>query len=261
MSQAILEVNHVTAGYGDTEVLHDVSLAVYPAEVIGIVGQSGSGKTSLLNCVLQLEPNLEISSGEMLYSHQNLLTLNKKEYRRLFQDEIAVIFQNSNFTLVPTRKISSQFYETTRGRLTQVETRQKAYRLFEQLELKNPERIFHGYPFELSIGMAQRVAVSLALMNDPSLLLCDEPTSALDVKSAFEMVRQLKQLKEEKGMTMVVVTHNIALAAQLCDRIAVMHQGHIVEVQDTKTLIESPMHAYTKQLLAALPKTEDLWNG
>ena len=109
--------------------------------------------------------------------------------------------------------------------------------------------------------MAQRVAVSLALMNDPSLLLCDEPTSALDVKSAFEMVRQLKQLKEEKGMTMVVVTHNIALAAQLCNRIAVMHQGCIVEVQDTKTLIESPMHAYTKQLLAALPKTEDLWNG
>lgn len=261
MSQAILEVNNVTAGYGDTEVLHDVSLAVYPAEVIGIVGQSGSGKTSLLNCVLQLEPNLEISSGEILYSDQNLLTLNKKEYRRLFQDEIAVIFQNSNFTLVPTRKISSQFYETTRGRLTQVETRQKAYRLFEQLELKNPERIFHGYPFELSIGMAQRVAVSLALMNDPSLLLCDEPTSALDVKSAFEMVRQLKQLKEEKGMTMVVITHNIALAAQLCDRIAVMHQGHIVEVQDTKNLIESPMHAYTKQLLAALPKTEDLWNG
>ena len=261
MSQAILEINHVTAGYGETEVLHDVSLAVYPAEVIGIVGQSGSGKTSLLNCVLQLEPNLEISSGEILYSHQNLLTLNKKEYRRLFQDEIAVIFQNSNFTLVPTRKISSQFYETTRGRLTQGETRQKAYRLFEQLELKNPEHIFHGYPFELSIGMAQRVAVSLALMNDPSLLLCDEPTSALDVKSAFEMVRQLKQLKEEKGMTMVVVTHNIALAAQLCDRIAVMHQGRIVEVQDTKTLIESPMHAYTKQLLAALPKTEDLWNG
>lgn len=260
MSQAILEVNHVTAGYGDTEVLHDVSLAAYPAEVIGIVGQSGSGKTSLLNCVLQLEPNLEISSGEILYSHQNLLTLNKKEYRRLFQDEIAVIFQNSNFTLVPTRKISSQFYETTRGRLTQVETRQKAYHLFEQLELKNPERIFHGYPFELSIGMAQRVAVSLALMNDPSLLLCDEPTSALDVKSAFEMVRQLKQLKKEKGMTMVVVTHNIALAAQLCDRIAVMHQGCIVEVQDTKTLIESPMHAYTKKLLAALPKTEGLWN-
>ena len=261
MRQAILEVNNVTAGYGDTEVLHDVSLTVYPAEVIGIVGQSGSGKTSLLNCVLQLEPNLEITSGEILYSNQNLLTLNKKEYRRLFQDEIATIFQNSNFTLVPTRKISSQFYETTKGRLTQEETRQKAYLLFEQFKLKNPERIFHGYPFELSIGMAQRVAVSLALMNDPSLLLCDEPTSALDVKSAYEMVRQLKQLKEEKGMTMVVITHNIALAAQLCDRIAVMHQGCIVEVQDTKTLIESPMHAYTKQLLAALPKTEDLWNG
>ena len=261
MRQAILEVNNVTAGYGDTEVLHDVSLTVYPAEVIGIVGQSGSGKTSLLNCVLQLEPNLEITSGEILYSNQNLLTLNKKEYRRLFQDEIAIIFQNSNFALVPTRKISSQFYETTRGRLAKEEIRQKAYHLFEQFELKNPERIFHSYPFELSIGMAQRVAVSLALMNDPSLLLCDEPTSALDVKSAYEMVRQLKKLKEEKGMTMLVITHNIALAAQLCDRIAVMHQGHIVEVQDTKTLIESPMHAYTKQLLAALPKTEDLWNG
>lgn len=261
MSQAILELNHVTAGYGDIEVLHDVSLAVYPAEVIGIVGQSGSGKTSLLNCILQIEQNLKVTSGEILYLNQNLLTLNKKEYRRLFRDEISIIFQNSNFTLVPTRKISSQFYETTKGRLTKEETRQKAYRLFEKFELKNHERIFHSYPFELSIGMAQRVAVSLALMNDPSLLLCDEPTSALDVKSAYEMVRQLKQLKKEKGMTMVVITHNIALAAQLCDRIAVMHQGCIVEVQDTKTLIESPMHAYTKQLLAALPKTEDLWNG
>ena len=261
MSRAILEVNHVTAGYGDIEVLHDVSLAVYPAEVIGIVGQSGSGKTSLLNCILQIEQNLKVTSGEISHLNQNLLTLNKKEYRRLFRDEISIIFQNSNFTLVPTRKISSQFYETTRGRLAKEEIRQKAYRLFEQFELKNPERIFHSYPFELSIGMAQRVAVSLALMNGPSLLLCDEPTSALDVKSAYEMVRQLKQLKEEKGMTMVVITHNIALAAQLCDRIAVMHQGCIVEVQDTKTLIESPMHAYTKQLLAALPKTEDLWNG
>ena len=261
MSQAILELNHVTAGYGDIEVLHDVSLAVYPAEVIGIVGQSGSGKTSLLNCILQIEQNLKVTSGEILYLNQNLLTLNKKEYRRLFRDEISIIFQNSNFTLVPTRKISSQFYETTKGRLTKEETRQKAYRLFEKFELKNPERIFHSYPFELSIGMAQRVAVSLALMNGPSLLLCDEPTSALDVKSAYEMVRQLKQLKEDKGMTMLVITHNIARAAQLCDRIAVMHQGCIVEVQDTKTLIESPMHAYTKQLLAALPKTEDLWNG
>ena len=261
MSQAILELNHVTAGYGDIEVLHDVSLAVYPAEVIGIVGQSGSGKTSLLNCILQIEQNLKVTSGEISHLNQNLLTLNKKEYRRLFRDEISIIFQNSNFTLVPTRKISSQFYETTKGRLTKEETRQKAYRLFEKFELKNPERILHSYPFELSIGMAQRVAVSLALMNGPSLLLCDEPTSALDVKSAYEMVRQLKQLKEDKGMTMLVITHNIALAAQLCDRIAVMHQGCIVEVQDTKTLIESPMHAYTKQLLAALPKTEDLWNG
>ena len=261
MSQAILEVNHVTAGYGDIEVLHDVSLAVYPAEVIGIVGQSGSGKTSLLNCILQIEQNLKVTSGEISHLNQNLLTLNKKEYRRLFRDEISIIFQNSNFTLIPTRKISSQFYETTKGRLAKEETRQKAYRLFDKFELKNPKRIFHSYPFELSIGMAQRVAVSLALMNGPSLLLCDEPTSALDVKSAYEMVRQLKQLKEEKGMTMVVITHNIALAARLCDRIAVMHQGCIVEVQDTKTLIQSPMYAYTKQLLAALPKTEDLWNG
>ena len=151
MSQAILEVNHVTAGYGDTEVLHDVSLAVYPAEVIGIVGQSGSGKTSLLNCVLQLEPNLEISSGEILYSHQNLLTLNKKEYRRLFQDEIAVIFQNSNFTLVPTRKISSQFYETTKGRLTQGETRQTGnYEIYVQDSLIQTSQI-NDMPFDESL--------------------------------------------------------------------------------------------------------------
>lgn len=260
MRQPILELKNITAGYSNTEVLHDVSLSVYPTEVIGIVGQSGSGKTSLLNCILQLEPNLKMDAGEILYSNQNLLDINQREYRRLFQGEMATIFQNSNFTLVPTRKISSQFYETTKGRLSKEETRQKAYELFQQFELKNPERIFNGYPFALSIGMAQRVAVSLALMNDPNLLLCDEPTSALDVKSAYEMIRQLKRLKEENGMTMVVITHNIALAVQLCDRIAVMYQGDIVEVQETKTLIENSMHAYTKKLLAALPKTEDLWN-
>lgn len=144
--------------------------------------------------------------------------------------------------------------------MSKEETRQKAYDLFRKFELKEPERIFNSYPFALSIGMAQRVAVSLALMNDPNLLLCDEPTSALDVKSAYEMVQQLKLLKEEKGMTMVVITHNIALAAQLCNRIAVMYQGRIVEVQETKTLIRNPMHAYTKELFAALPKTEDLWD-
>ena len=195
MRQLILEIKNVIARYGDAKVLHDVSLSVYPSEVIGIVGQSGSGKTSLLNCILQLEPNLKIDAGEILYTNQKLLDMNQREYRQLFKDEIA-----------------------------------------------------------------QRVAVSLALMNDPKLLLCDEPTSALDVKSAYEMVQQLKRLKEEKGMTMVVITHNIALAAQLCNRIAVMYQGRIVEVQETNTLIKNPMHAYTKELLAALPKTEDLWD-
>ncbi len=260
MRQPILELKNVIARYSDTEVLHDVSLSVYPTEVIGIVGQSGSGKTSLLNCILQLEPNLKIDAGEILYTNQKLLDMNQREYRQLFKDEIATIFQNSNFSLVPTRKISSQFYETTNGKLSREETRQKAYGLFRKFELKEPERIFNSYPFALSIGMAQRVAVSLALMNDPNLLLCDEPTSALDVKSASEMVQQLKLLKEEKGMTMVVITHNIALAAQLCNRIGVMYQGRIIEVQETNTLIQNPMHAYTKELLAALPKTEDLWD-
>ena len=257
MRQLILEIKNVIARYGDAKVLHDVSLSVYPSEVIGIVGQSGSGKPSLLNCILQLE---QIDAGEILYTNQKLLDMNQREYRQLFKDEIATIFQSSNFSLVPTRKISAQFYETTNGKLSREETRQKAYDLFRKFELKEPERIFNSYPFTLSIGMAQRVAVSLALMNDPKLLLCDEPTSALDVKSAYEMVQQLKRLKEEKGMTMVVITHNIALAAQLCNRIAVMYQGRIVEVQETNTLIKNPMHAYTKELLAALPKTEDLWD-
>ena len=136
MRQPILELKNITAGYSNTEVLHDVSLSVYPTEVIGIVGQSGSGKTSLLNCILQLEPNLKIDAGEILYSNQNLLDINQREYQRLFQGEMATIFQNSNFTLVPTRKISSQFYETTKGRLSKEETRQKAYELFQQFELK-----------------------------------------------------------------------------------------------------------------------------
>ena len=162
MRQPILELKNVIARYSDTEVLHDVSLSIYPSEVIGIVGQSGSGKTSLLNCILQLELNLKIDAGEILYKNQNLLDMTQRKYRQLFHDEIATIFQSSNFSLVPTRKISSQFYETTNGKLSREETRQKAYDLFRKFELKEPERIFNSYPFALSIGMAQRVAVSLA---------------------------------------------------------------------------------------------------
>jgi len=256
----MIEVKHLYKAFGDKEVLKDINAVFEDGKTNLIIGQSGSGKTSLLNCILQLEPNLKIDAGEILYTNQKLLDMNQREYRRLFKDEIATIFQSSNFSLVPTRRISAQFYETTNGKLSREETRQKAYDLFRKFELKEPERIFNSYPFTLSIGMAQRVAVSLALMNDPKLLLCDEPTSALDVKSAYEMVQQLKRLKEEKGMTMVVITHNVALAAQLCNRIAVMYQGRIVEVQETNTLIKNPMHAYTKELLAALPKTEDLWD-
>ncbi|MCI5723767.1 MAG: ABC transporter ATP-binding protein [Erysipelotrichaceae bacterium] len=254
----ILDIHDLSASYDQQEILKHVSIHLEQGQVLGIVGESGSGKTTLLNCILQLDKYLCINGGQLRYKDINLLQLSTKERRQLYRKDIATIFQSSNEMLVPTRRIQDQFYETTKGLFTKKETKEKAISLFEQFALENPERILHSYPFELSLGMAQRVAIALALIHQPKLLLCDEPTSALDVKNANEVMELLRMYKEKEKMSMLLITHHLGLAGKLCDDIAVMYRGEIVEHNSAETIFSTPHHPYTKQLLHALPKVEQV---
>mgnify|MGYP000922048869 CR=1 FL=1 len=232
----------------DIHALDGVNFEVEKGQVVIVAGASGAGKSTILNILGGMDT---ITSGKVIVDGKHVDAMNEKELTDYRRFDIGFVFQFynlvQNLTALENVELASEICKDPLNPVT----------VLEQVGLQDR---MHNFPAQLSGGEQQRVAIARAIAKNPKLLLCDEPTSALDVKSAYEMIRQLKRLKEENGMTMVVITHNIALAVQLCDRIAVMYQGDIVEVQETKTLIENPMHAYTKQLLAALPKTEDLWN-
>ena len=246
----MIELKQVSKSFGERELFSNLSMTFEAGKVYALIGSSGSGKTTLMNMIGKLESY----DGTIFYRGKDLANYKSSDF---FRHELGYLFQN--FGLIENQSIEENLKLGLIGqKLSRSEQRLRQKQALEQVGLAYldlDKRIF-----ELSGGESQRVALAKVILKNPPLILADEPTSALDVKSAYEMIRQLKRLKEENGMTMVVITHNIALAVQLCDRIAVMYQGDIVEVQETKTLIENPMHAYTKQLLAALPKTEDLWN-
>ena len=256
MNNHLLEINNLGCSYGEADVIKNISFTVDKAEIVGIAGESGSGKSTLFNSILGLKNNLKIKSGEIKFKNKDLLNLNPKEKRQLFGKEIGCVFQSSSVSLVPTRRISSQFEESVLSKIKigKREIKEKALNIFKIFCLDNPERIYNSYPFELSGGMQQRVSIALSLILEPDLLLCDEPTSALDVRVEYELVKEFARLREQKQVAIVIITHNLALAKELCDRIVVLYRGDMVEYGSAEKIISSPSHEYTKKLISAIPK-------
>ncbi len=256
MNNHLLEINNLSCSYGEADVIKSISFTVDKAEIVGIAGESGSGKSTLFNSILGLKNNLKIKSGEIKFKNKDLLNLNPKEKRQLFGKEIGCVFQSSSVSLVPTRRISSQFEESvlSKIKIDKREIKEKALNIFKIFCLDNPERIYNSYPFELSGGMQQRVSIALSLILEPDLLLCDEPTSALDVRVEYELVKEFARLREQKQVAIVIITHNLALAKELCDRIVVLYRGDMVEYGSAEKIISSPNHEYTKKLISAIPK-------
>ena len=248
----MLSVEQLYVNYGEKEILHDVDLQVAQEEIVMIVGESGSGKSTLVRSIMGLlGEEGHITKGNIVFQGVNLCQLNKKQYRELRGSRIAMVFQQPESSFDPTQTIHRQFYEAmnVHRKVNVQEAEQTAKSLLGMLGFREPETILSKYPFELSGGMAQRVAIALAVVNEPAFLLADEPTSALDVV----VQKQTLDMRQKLHMTMLMVTHNMGVVAYMADKVGVMHHGHLVEWGKKTELLKNPQHPYTRELIRAIP--------
>ena len=267
-----LIIEHLTVAYEEKLAVDDVSFSLENGKIFVIVGESGSGKTTLLRMVGGLlSDEGKIVSGNIFLQEKNLVHLSEKEWQNIHGGQIGYIFQNPEQSLSPLAKIEKQFLECAcvneskkaqadllclrgKDKKAKKEILTEAEMLLKKLRFEEPERILKAYPFELSGGMCQRVAIALAIMNHPLLLLADEPTSALDVAAQNMTIETLLDLREQTGLSMVVVTHNMDVACRLADEIGVMYQGKIIESGPPEQIVNEPREAYTKKLIEAIPQ-------
>ena len=255
--EELLRYDRVSVGYGSIPVVHDVSFALRAGEILGIVGASGSGKSTLLKAAMGLlGPGGAVSSGELRYKGQNLPDLSEEEMRRISGSELAMIFQDTGASFCPIRTVGAQLYEAVSAHeaLSEAEFRETTAALLQKLRLDDAARILESYPFELSGGMMQRVGIAAAMLLNPSVLLADEPTSALDVSAQKRAVEEMLLIRELCHTAIIIVTHNIGVVRRMADRVVVMKEGRVVESGDARDVLERPTQAYTKKLMAAVPK-------
>lgn len=256
-----LIVDRLTVTYGEKLAVDGVSFSLSPGKIYVIVGESGSGKSTLLRTIGGLlTKEGKIVSGDIWMGEQNLIQLSEKEWCEVHGNKMGYIFQNPEQSLSPLAKIGKQFVECqnmhakTAGKKSKKEILEDAEELLKELRFENPQRVLKSYPFELSGGMCQRVAIALAIMNQPSLLLADEPTSALDVASQDMTIETLLALRKKTDLSILLVTHNMEVARRLADEIGVMYQGRIIELGLPEEIWNDPKEDYTKKLIAAIPQ-------
>ena len=256
-----LIVDRLTVTYGEKLAVDGVSFSLPPGKIYVIVGESGSGKSTLLRTIGGLlTKEGKIVSGDIWMGEQNLIQLSEKEWCEVHGNKMGYIFQNPEQSLSPLAKIGKQFVECqnmhakTAGKKSKKEILEDAEELLKELRFENPQRVLKSYPFELSGGMCQRVAIALAIMNQPSLLLADEPTSALDVASQDMTIETLLALRKKTDLSILLVTHNMEVARRLADEIGVMYQGRIIESGLPEEIWNDPKEDYTKKLIAAIPQ-------
>jgi oligopeptide/dipeptide ABC transporter ATP-binding protein len=240
---------------GTRPVIHDVSLNVSAGEAVGVVGESGSGKTMTLRSIVHLLPRGAVASGSVRFGGTDVLSLKGAELRRWLASDVAVVFQDPRAHINPTRTIGDFLCEArvlVRGERRSA-AMARAEELLDAVGIADARRRLRQRPFELSGGMLQRVMIAAALAAEPKLILADEPTTALDVTTQEEVMAILDELRRERGLAMVFVTHDLELATAVCDRVAVMYAGRIVEDEPAAALHECAAHPYTVALLAARP--------
>jgi len=234
-----------------------ISLSIPKGKTLGIVGESGSGKSVLCRSILRLIPSPPafITAGEIWFESRNLLTLGDAEMARLRGTRIRMIFQNPMTSLNPVWPIGDQITEGLRvhyGLSTRAAQKQ-GIELLQRVGIASPKQRYRDYPFQWSGGMLQRAMIAMAMAGEPALLLADEPTTALDVTIQDQILALLLELQDRTGMSLVLVSHDLAVVAETCDNVAVMYAGRILEVAPTKKLFEAPLHPYTLGLLSSIP--------
>ena len=252
----MLEIKDINVNYGANNVIEHFNMNMKQGEVIGIVGESGSGKTTVIRSILGLLPdNGHVTSGDIIFNGQSILSKSEKEMLKLRGTEISMIFQDSGAMMNPIRRIGSQFIEYLRyhDELSKDEAYKKAIEMFRLVRLPDGERVMRSYPFQLSGGMKQRVGIAMAMSFAPKLLLADEPTSALDVTIQAQIVKQMLDMRKLNNTGIIIVTHNLGVAAYMSDYIIVMKKGQIVESGSRDKIVKYPEHEYTKKLIASIP--------
>lgn len=225
-------------------------------EIASIVGESGSGKTTVIRAVLGLLPGGgKITGGDILFEGKSLLDNTAEEWRNLRGTDMSMIFQDSGAMLNPIRKIGSVFVEyiRTHEKISRKAAWKKGREMLDRMRLPSSDNIMKSYPFQLSGGMRQRVGIAMAMTFQPKLLLADEPTSALDVTTQAQIVRQMIELREEWGTSIIMVTHNLGVAAYMSDQILVMKEGQIADTGSRDQILKGGRSIYTQELLKAVP--------
>ena len=252
MQDKILEIKDLQVAYDEEIVVKGASLFVERGEVLCIVGESGSGKSTVIRAITG-NKQIRIPEGQILFEGEDLILMKNRERQNLLGTKIGLVQQNPAGAFNPIRKIEKQFRETLKSHRLPFKN-EEVDKLFASIGLKNTTEILKSRPYEMSGGMNQRIAIAAAMLMDPELLLCDEITSALDVTTAISVTDELLRVKKEHGTTIILVTHNLGLAANIADRIAIMSKGEVVEFDTANRILHDPQTEYTKNLLRDVPK-------
>jgi peptide/nickel transport system ATP-binding protein len=252
----LLSVQHLEVSYDGCRTLNDVSIDIDDGGSLGVVGKSGAGKSTLAKSIIGLlGPAGTIDSGSITFEGSDISRAPTSEMRKIRGARIGYVFQNPGASFSPIRKLGVQYREfmSEHGHTDADENERVLLDTFKRLGLPTDKRILESFPFELSGGMAQRVAIAFALAMRPTLLIADEPTSALDVTVQAQVVAELLALQRDFNTALLLISHNIGMVAYACDKMAVMHGGAIIEQGDAETMLEHPNHEYTKALVDAMP--------
>jgi oligopeptide/dipeptide ABC transporter ATP-binding protein len=263
MSSPLLSVQDLRVDFdtyeGVVEALDDVSFEIFEGEMFGLVGETGCGKTVTALSIIRLIPeNGRIAKGNILFRTEDLLQKTEEEMRNLRGGKISMIFQDPTVSLNPVFTVGQQIADVIaiHQRVEKEEAKKRAVEAFRLVALADPEKTLNLYPHELSGGMQQRVMIAMALSSDPDLLIADEPTSSVDVTIQAQLLKRLLEIKSTKNLAVLLITHNMGIVAETCDKVGVMYAGNIVEMGAMKDVLKDPLHPYTQGLLGAIPRPQ-----
>ena len=256
---AVLDILDLSVSYttprGDLKALRGVSLSVPQRRIVGIVGESGCGKSTLISAIIRLmAPNAQIRSGSIRLKGAEILELSEAQMRALRGAEISMVFQEPMQTHNPVLTVGRQMIDIQyRDKLSKTEKRKRAAGMLALVGIPDPDARLNQYPFEFSGGMRQRIAIAMALMAKPALLIADEPTTALDATLEVQIIKRLRELQEEVGCSILFISHHLGVIAELCDEVVVMYAGEVVESGSVRDVFHNPAHPYTRALLDCDP--------
>jgi peptide/nickel transport system ATP-binding protein len=260
---AILEVQQLKTRFktdhGKVAVVDGVDFVIRQGETLGVVGESGCGKSMTSLSIMRLLPSNGSPEGKVLFEGKNLLELTEKQMQKIRGNEIAMIFQEPMTSLNPLHTVGKQIEEAIlhHRKISREEAKKRAIDMLKAVGMPRADEIYGEYPHQLSGGMRQRVMIAMAMACDPKLIIADEPTTALDVTIQAQILELMQELKEKTGTSIMLITHDLGVVAEMCDRVIVMYAGQVVEEADVKSLFEDPKHPYTIGLMNSIPDLED----